>query len=70
MRNQQESERWVDENISKLNGLKGAVDKAYVDNEVTYHQVVIDALDKTLLPNAKNAELKGLLDTPSTFNHR
>lgn len=51
-----------DANISKLKGLKGAAfDKAYVDNEVTYHQAVIDALDKTLIPNAKNAELKDLL---------
>lgn len=50
-------------NISKLKGLKGAeFDKAYVDNEVTYHQTVIDALDKTLIPNAKNAELKDLLE--------
>lgn len=49
-------------NISKLKGLKGAeFDKAYVDNEVTYHQAVIDALDKTLIPNAKNAELKDTL---------
>jgi putative membrane protein len=28
---------------------------------VTYHQDVIDALDKTLIPNAKNPELKALL---------
>jgi putative membrane protein len=32
-----------------------------VDNEVTYHQTVLDALDKTLIPNAKNEELKALL---------
>lgn len=51
-----------DENIAKLKGLKGKdFDKAYVDNEVTYHQAVIDALDKTLIPNAQNAELKNLL---------
>ncbi len=51
-----------DANISKLKGLKGKeFDKAYVDNEVTYHQAVIDALDKTLIPNAKNAELKDTL---------
>jgi putative membrane protein len=37
-------------------------DKAYVDNEVTYHQAVIDAVDKTLLPSAKNAELKALIE--------
>lgn len=51
-----------DANITKLKALKGKdFDKAYVDNEVTYHQAVIDALDKTLIPNAKNAELKDML---------
>ncbi len=46
----------------KLKGMKGAeFDKAYIDNEVTYHQTVLDAIDKTLIPNAKNAELKDLL---------
>jgi putative membrane protein len=48
--------------LARLKGLSGkAFDKAYVDNEVTYHQTVIDALDKTLIPNASNSELKGLL---------
>lgn len=51
-----------DANIAKLKGLKGAAfDKAYVENEVGYHQAVIDALDKTLIPNAQNAELKDTL---------
>jgi putative membrane protein len=51
-----------DKNIANLKTLKGAAfDKAYIDNEVTYHQSVIDALDKTLIPNAQNAELKELL---------
>ena len=51
-----------DENVAKLQTLKGpAFDKAYIDHEVTYHQAVIDALDKTLIPSAKNAELKALL---------
>lgn len=51
-----------DANISKLKGLKGKeFDKSYVDNEVAYHQAVIDALDKTLIPNAQNAELKDML---------
>ena len=46
----------------KLKALKGAqFDKAYVDNEVAYHQAVLDAIDKTLIPSAKNAELKALL---------
>jgi putative membrane protein len=51
-----------DANISKLKGLKGMeFDKAYVDNEVVYHQAVIDALDKTLIPGARNPELKDTL---------
>jgi putative membrane protein len=49
-------------NLAHLRGLKGAeFDKAYVGNEVTYHQAVLDAIDKTLLPSAKNAELKDLI---------
>jgi putative membrane protein len=52
----------ADANLKKQKGLSGAAfDKAYVDNEVAYHQAVIDALDKTLIPGAKNAELKALL---------
>ena len=51
-----------DENIAALHKLSGsAFDKAYIDHEVTYHQAVIDALDKTLIPNAHNSELKALL---------
>jgi putative membrane protein len=50
------------ETLARLKGLKGAqFDKAYVDNEVAYHQAVMDALDKTLIPGAQNAELKALL---------
>ncbi|MDB5797329.1 MAG: hypothetical protein JWP36_1231 [Paucimonas sp.] len=51
-----------DANLATLNKLKGKeFDKAYVDNEVSYHQAVIDALDKSLIPDAKNAELKDTL---------
>jgi putative membrane protein len=51
-----------EKNVANLKTLKGAAfDKAYVDNEITYHQAVLDALDKTLIPNASNAELKALL---------
>lgn len=51
-----------DQNVANLKKLKGAAfDKAYIDHEVAYHQQVIDALDKTLIPNAHNAELKALL---------
>jgi putative membrane protein len=49
--------------IAKLKAMHGAeFDKAYIDNEVAYHESVIGALDKVLLPNAKNAELKSLLE--------
>jgi putative membrane protein len=51
-----------DKNVANLKTLKGAAfDKAYIDHEVVYHQQVLDALDKTLIPNAKNEELKALL---------
>jgi putative membrane protein len=46
---------------SALNG--AAFDKAYVANEVAYHKTVNGALSATLIPNAKNAELKSLLQT-------
>jgi len=50
------------ENVKNLKGLKGAAfDKAYVDHEVAYHQAVLDAIDKVLIPNAQNAELKDLI---------
>jgi putative membrane protein len=51
-----------EKNVANLKTLKGAAfDKAYVDHEVAYHAQVLDALDKTLIPNASNAELKALL---------
>jgi putative membrane protein len=51
-----------EKNVANLKSLKGAAfDKAYVDNEVAYHQQVLDAVDKTLIPSASNAELKALL---------
>ena len=50
------------ENVAKLKGLSGAAfDKAYIEHEVAYHEQVLDAIDKTLVPNAKNAELKALI---------
>jgi putative membrane protein len=51
-----------DKNLAHLKTLTGAAfDKAYIDREVAYHQQVIDALDKTLIPGATNEELKALL---------
>ena len=50
------------ENLANLKKLKGAAfDKAYVDHEVAYHTQVLEAVDKTLIPGAQNAELKALL---------
>lgn len=50
------------ETAARLKGLSGAAfDKAYVDNEVGYHQAVIDAVTKVLIPNAQNAELRSAL---------
>jgi putative membrane protein len=51
-----------DATLKRLKALKGAeFDKAYVDNEVSYHQSVLDAIDKTLIPSSQNEELKALL---------
>ena len=51
-----------DKNVANLKTLSGAAfDKAYVDHEVAYHAQVLEALDKTLIPGASNAELKALL---------
>ena len=51
-----------EKNLENLRSLSGAAfDKAYVDHEVAYHEQVIDAIDKVLIPDAQNAELKSLL---------
>jgi len=51
-----------DDNLAALKKLSGhAFDKAYVDHEVAYHEAVLQAVDKTLIPSAQNADLKALL---------
>ncbi len=51
-----------EENLKHLKGLKAAAfDEAYVAHEIAYHEQVIDAIDKLLIPNAKNPDLKALL---------
>ena len=48
---------------ARLSGLSGEeFDREYIANEVAYHKLVIEAVDKTLIPNAKNAELKAALE--------
>ena len=45
--------------MRKLSG--AAFDRAYVDNEVAYHQAVLDLLDRTIVPAVENQDLKVLL---------
>jgi putative membrane protein len=45
--------------LEELSGT--AFDRAYVEHEVQYHQAVLDARDKTLIPGAQNADLRALL---------
>jgi putative membrane protein len=42
-----------------LNGR--AFDSTYIENEVTYHQKFLNALDQELIPAARNGELRALL---------
>ena len=54
--------------LAELDKLDGAAfDKAYIDNEVAYHQTVNGALSSTLIPAAQNAELKALLQQGLTL---
>ena len=54
--------------LTKLSHLKGAAfDREYVNNEVAFHKTVDDALASTLIPSAKNAQLKSLLQTGLTL---
>ncbi|MEO7713743.1 MAG: DUF4142 domain-containing protein [Gemmatimonadaceae bacterium] len=46
-----------------LRGKSGAeFDRAYMANEVTYHENLLGAIDKVLLPSVQNGELKTLLE--------
>jgi len=45
-----------------LNSKSGdAFNKAYIDNEVSYHKAVISTVENVLIPDAENKELKDLL---------
>jgi putative membrane protein len=47
---------------SMLHSKSGAAfNKAYIDNEVNYHKAVISTVENVLIPDAKNSELKELL---------
>ncbi len=54
----------ADAKLAELAKLKGAAfDRAYIQNEVAYHKTVNGALEKTLIPDARNGELKSLLQS-------
>lgn len=60
-------------NLEKLKKLDGKdFDKAYIAQEIAFHNQVIDSVDNKLLPNAKNEELKALLVKvrPALVSHR
>lgn len=49
--------------LTELKGLSGvAFDRAFLDHEIAYHQAVIDAVTRTLLPAIQNAELKAFVE--------
>jgi len=59
--------------MKKLNSLSGAeFDMAFLQNEVGYHDAVIAAVTKTLLPAIQNAELEDLVTkvAPAFVAHR
>jgi len=56
------SQQAADE-AKKQKSLSGkAFDQEYAAHEVAYHQAVIDAATKVLIPNAQNPELKAALE--------
>ncbi|QQS41775.1 MAG: DUF4142 domain-containing protein [Acidobacteriota bacterium] len=49
---------------AKLRSLKEAeFDKFYIDNEVAYHELVVNAIENVLIKSARNAELKATLES-------
>lgn len=57
--------------LEQFKGLEGAeFDKAYIDNEVAYHEAVIGAVKEILIPSAQNQELKqALTDVMPLLEH-
>jgi putative membrane protein len=52
----------ADKTKKMLNSKSAAdFDKAYIDNEVSYHEAVISTVEKVLIPQTQNQELKDLL---------
>lgn len=70
-----ESKMLKDDAKMKMKDLKktkgGEFDKAYIGTQVAMHQQLLDDLDKKLIPQAKNPELKSYLEETRTHvqNH-
>jgi putative membrane protein len=64
------SKNLKDDTKSKIKDLKqykgSAFDKAYIDQQVTMHQQLLNDLDQTYIPAAQNAELKSFLQDTRT----
>lgn len=59
--------------MSKLRALHGgAFDRAFLAHEVAYHQAVLDAVNTTLMPALKNADVRALVSkvAPAFEAHR
>lgn len=52
-------EKTITKELKAKSGI--AFNKAYINNEVSYHEAVINTVENVLIPEAQNAELKGLL---------
>jgi putative membrane protein len=47
-----------------LSGMSGnSFDRAYIQSQITMHQMVLATIDQVLLPSAQNAQLRNLLQT-------
>ena len=56
-----------EQKISDLKKLKGKdFDKAYIDEQVTMHQALLDDLNQKLIPAAQSPDLKNYLETTKT----
>jgi putative membrane protein len=59
----EELERSVKADMDTMKSLKGHdYDVAYIHSQVTTHESVLNSLDHSLIPNAKNADLKAMLE--------
>jgi putative membrane protein len=59
--------------MTRLRSLKGAAfDRAFLQHEIDFHNAVIDAVTKSLLPAIQNAQLKDLVTkvAPAFVAHR